>query len=170
MGKKKKDVEIKPAPVAGDNQEFVAAADKLKHIDEPQIKTRHRRTKAEIEGEKAILSDSGWELFRDVFKMGSDGDAARYGVPIQPKEFFEPLAKQWCIVVNHFLPKGKPIYFACVSAGIGSFCMLKNRNEIIDKKLYPNGKPREQGKKDNLNPGKEGNGEKFPGEIKTQNV
>ena len=167
--KKKKPVKITPAPQAGDNKDFVEAAEALKNLGEPKEK-RVRRTKAEIEGEKNILSDSGFELFRDTFKMGSDNDSVRYDIPKQPREFFEPLAKQWAMIVNYFLPRGKPIYFACVGVGISSFCMLKDRLEIINLKLKEDGKLTPTGKEDNINSGEKGNGQEFPSKITLEKV
>jgi len=109
-------------------------------------------------------------LFRDFIKMLSDNDASRYGLEKKPPEFFEPLAKQYSQITNYFLPKGKPIYFVCVSAAFMSFCMMKERLQIINLKINPNGKPQQSGKENNPNPGEKGNGQKFPGEIPLEHV
>lgn len=163
MGKKKN--KAAPMPTAEDNPEFTQAAESIRqNLEQP--KKRHRRTKAEIEAEKQYLTDQGWELFRDFFKMFSDNDSRKFGMDKQPPEFFEPLARQYAQITNYFLPKSKPIYFVCVSAAFSSFVMFKSRLEEIDKKLYPNGKPKQEPRKEsNIDPGQARNGQEFPGET-----
>ena len=135
-----KPVKTVPMPTAEDNealQKFDAAKAKKDAAaggaQEP--KKRHRRTRQELEQER--MGDEGFEIFRDFIKMLSDNDSKKWDIPKQPKEVFEPLARQYSTIVNYFMPKGKPIYFVCAAAVFSTAMMLKERREIIDKKHPP---------------------------------
>jgi hypothetical protein len=125
-------VKITPMPTAGENPAFHAAAQNIAANLGEEKQKRHRRTKEEIEAEQNALSDSGFEVFRDFIKMLSDNDAVRWGVPKLPVDHFEPVSRQYAMILNYFMPKGKPIYFVCATAGWQTFMMLKGRAEIID--------------------------------------
>lgn len=165
MAKKKID---KPARAAGFKEKGEAIlADKNPAEVEPKQK-RHRRTQAEISAERNSLNDNGYELIADLIKTISDNDHTKYGLDKEPRVFFEPLARQYASIMNYFMPAAKPIYFACGTALLGTFMMLKSRAEKIakilpTKEIKPNG-DNPTGKKSNLGTGEARPGQVFPGE------
>lgn len=95
---------------------------------------RHRRTRAEIDAEREMLTYNGFETFRDALKMFSDWDAKRFNIEEVPADTFEPIAKQYAQIFNYFMPadKNKPIYLVCGAATIQTIFLLKSRAEKID--------------------------------------
>ncbi len=100
-------------------------------------KKRIRRTKAEINAERQRqeqkeLSDTNYEIFAQLMKMLSDRDASKWGLNKVALSEFEPLAKQYAIICNYYMPAGKPIYFIIASATLQSFLMYQNRSKLIN--------------------------------------
>jgi len=143
MARKKKE-NISIAPTGEDNQQFKEA---LSSIPETQTAApkRHRRTKAEIESERNALSDNGFEIWRDFLVMLNDNDVRKFGLPKDAPEVYEPLARQYAMILNYFLPQGKPIYIVCVTAAWQTFSLIKTRKELIDKSM-----PKKEKKPENI--------------------
>lgn len=113
-----------------------------KAIDDGQDKKpkRKRRTRQEIkqqqiDDEKQMLRDDNYEIFQGIFKLLSDNDASKYGLEKVKESEFEPLARQYAMICNYYLPGGKPIYFVIASATFSSIAMMVARKKKIDEIL-----------------------------------
>lgn len=135
---------------------------------EPGKKTRVRRTREQIQADKNALSDMGFEVIAQFMKMMSDLVTKKCEVKPFELVTFEPLAKQYSMITNHFFPNAKPIWFVVASAGVTSGMIINTHLKMIQE--YNAKHPKPDGKKSNISPRKERDGQEFPTEKEVKPI
>lgn len=113
--------------------------------DQPK-KRRHRRTKAEIEAERARtntvnLSEEGFEAYADIFQSVNDMDVRRWGVKSTTRETYYPFSRCLARIGNYYFAKFQnPVLTYAIIGAVQGFSLFKGRIEEIDaikKKTVP---------------------------------
>lgn len=122
----------------GDKKEKLSQA--IGNKEEKIPVKRVRRTKAQLKNEKiqeeqSMLRDDNFEIFQQIIKMLSDRDSSKYDLEETNVKEFEPLAKQYAMICNYYLPGGKPIFFVIASATFSTIAMMSERKRKIDESI-----------------------------------
>lgn len=128
---------IKPLPAFEEKIKTGTPQDAI--TSEPQeAKKRHRRTRVEIEAERAISDTpddaTGYEIIVDLLKAQSDMDVKKYGLPPCDKAIFDPFAQNTMKLANYFIGRyAKAWHYILGITLFQGYTLLSTRRTLIDQ-------------------------------------